>query len=459
MTTEDAGHNPIDSQQVFAEQVGLVYQLGVVGALAVMVVAWLYTLVVWTVVPQRELIGWAVAVTLVSALRIALAQIKKRQTLQSHTREWAWGLIVLATLTGLLWAYAGTALYPHRDSQMHLIAAFILVGIPAGAVASFGPYAKSYACYLVSTIMPFAASLYLRGGEAAGWLLLTSLVFMLYLIRVALWSEKTLRDNITQRLALQRMARGFGEARDAAESADRAKSNFLANLSEDVRTPLNAIRDINEQLLGTPLNAAQRDKVQAAHQASLSLLDTLDSARDMSRIHAGQLDIHEERFDPQAILARIERMYRPAALRKQLDLNVAIAAGVPHAVMGDPVRWLQVLGILVDNAIKFTDRGLVSVDIEASVNGGVCALRAEVADTGIGLAPEEQYRFFKRLAQTEVSTSPRHGGAGLGIASDLAKLMGGDIGVTSEKGKGSRFWFNARLRIAPEQHRLSCCFE
>jgi signal transduction histidine kinase len=451
MTTEEADPRAAASQQVFAEQVRLVYQLGMVGAFAVVVVACLYVLVVWTAVPQAEAIGWLVAITLVSGVRIVLAYGRKRRALQGNVRAWGWGLVVLATLTGLLWAYAGTALFPYGNStQMELIAVIMLVGMPAGAVASFGPYAKSYACYLVGSIVPFAVGLYLRGGEAAGWVLFASLVFTLYLIRVAVWLEKTLRDNITQRLELQRMAQDLAHARDIAEAGDRAKSSLLANISQEVRSPLSAMRDMNEQLLVTPLNAEQRGKLQTVQKVSLSLLDMLDTALDLSRIKAGPLDVHESRFDPHTILERIEHMYRPQALRKQLEFSVSIAPDAPRALMGDPVRWLQVVCILLDNALKFTDQGMVSVDVEASVNRGVCVLRAEVTDSGIGLAPEERYQLFRRLTRTNGAAlqHSENQGTGLSIATDLAKLMGGDVGVTSEKGQGSRFWFNARLRVA-----------
>lgn len=451
MNAEDSVPDATDEQLVFAEQVNLVYRLGIVGAIAVIVVALLYVMVVWAVVPQRQLIGWVIVITLVSVVRIALADAGKRHIQARSAKPWAWGLVVLATCTGLLWAYAGTVLFPDGHPQMQLVAVIILVGMPAGAVASFGPYAKSYVCYLVATILPFAITMYWRGGEAAGWLLFASVVFMAYLIRVALWSEKTLRDNITQRLELQRMAQHLESARNAAESADRAKSSLLANISEEVRQPLNAMRDMNEQLLVTPLNADQRDKVQTVRKASVSLLHMLDSALDMSRIQAGPLDIHETNFDPHKILARVASMYRPVALRKGLGFDVAITPSTPHAVLGDPLRWLQVLGILVDNALKFTDEGMVSVDVQASITGGVCALRAEVADTGVGLAPEELNRLFRRLTQPQTADTPQSGGAGLTIASELAKLMGGDVGVTSEQGEGSRFWFNARLKLAPDE--------
>jgi signal transduction histidine kinase len=455
MTTALAERTESDRESIFAEQIRLVYELGIGGAAAVIAVSWLYVMMAWPAVPRRELLLWVAVITLVSVVRVALAVIRRRHGIDTHTREWAWGLMAAAGATGLLWAYAGTALFPPPSQpQMRLITVFILVGMPAGAIASFGPYAKSYACYLIGAILPFAMVQYLRGGELAGWLFLASLVFILYLIRLALWSEKTMRDNIAQRLQLQRMAQGLAQARDAAESADRAKSDFLANMSHEVRTPLHAVIGMHEQLLLSPLDAGQREHLQTAQEASYSLLDTLESVLDMSRIEAGQLELHEERFDPHAVVERIHRLYRPVARRKQLDFSVAVSPAAPHALLGDAVRWRQVLGILVDNALKFTERGSVSVVIDARVDRalGVCAVRAEVIDTGIGISPDERYRLFKQFTQFDASSTGRRGGtgAGLRLAADLAKLMGGDVGVNSEKGKGSRFWFNTRLKMAPE---------
>lgn len=459
MSTGTPNPRSADPQRVFAEQLGLVYELGVVGALAVVVVAWLYVLVVWGAVPHGELVVWATAFTLLSAVRIGAARLRRGPGDGTQVRQWKWGLLTLATLTGLMWAVAGTRLFPHDHLQMQLIAVIILVGMPAGAVASFGPYARSYACYLIAAMLPFAAGMFLRGGESAGWVLLASLIFVLYLMRVALWLEKTLRDNISQRLELERMANDLAHARDIAEAADRAKSNILASISKEVRSPLNAMRDMNDQLLVTPLNPAQRNQLRSVQQASRSLLDMLDTALDLSRIESGRLDVREEQFDPHAVLARVGHMYRPVALRKQLAFNVSIAPDTPHAVLGDPVRWLQVVCILVDNALKFTAEGEVAVEVEASVSGNgsgsTCVLRTEVSDTGVGLAPEERYHLFRRLTQVSGAAGSVGvaGNSGLAIATELAKLMGGDVGVTSEQGEGSRFWFNARLRLASEENK------
>ena len=191
-------------------------------------------------------------------MRIALAYIRKRRAINDSVREWAWGLAALALATGFLWSYAAIALFPYGERGLHLIAAFILLGIPAGGVATFGPYAASYACYLVATLLPFGIAVWLRGDDFSGWLLLASVVYGVFLFRVGYWMQATLCDNIAQRLRLERMAQGLAQARDAAEVADRAKSSFLANMSHELRTPLNAMVGMNELLLASPLTADQQ---------------------------------------------------------------------------------------------------------------------------------------------------------------------------------------------------------
>ena len=293
MSTDQA---PIDRRTVFAEQVKLIYQLGGTGGVASMLVGWLYAFLVWPTAPRVQLLVWVVALTIAGAIRVPLARIGNREFSGNAARNWAAGLIVLASITGLLWGYAATALFPYNRPEMHVIAAFILVGIPAGAIATFGPWALSYACYLVGTILPIGVYAIMRGGEAAGWLALLSVIFIVFLLRAARWSEKTIRDNIAQRIRIEGMANVLTQARDAAESASRAKSSLLANMSHEVRTPLNAVIGMNELLLDTRLEPRQRGYAHAVREGAMSLLDILNSMIDMSRIEAGHLDLNEERF-------------------------------------------------------------------------------------------------------------------------------------------------------------------
>ena len=169
------------------------------------------------------------------------------------------------------------------------------------------------------------------------------------------------------------------------------------------------------------------------------------------RIEAGQLDLHERQFALRTVAAEIERMYAPVALGKGLGFRVTVKPSVPYALFGDATRWRQVLGVFVDNALKFTKSGGVIVTIDAQpVEGGISLLRADVKDTGIGIAASDLPLLFRSFSQVDASSTRRHGGtgAGLAIAERLSRMMGGEVGVESTVGEGSRFWFTARMKIS-----------
>lgn len=445
----------VDAGAIFTEQIRLIYSAGMAGALSAMAVGWCYAVLVWKTAPRQTLLTWVSMFTLLCVVRGALVLISRRASFAPPTvRAWAGGILAIALLTGLMWAYAAVVMFPYDYAEAHLIAAFILVGLPAGAIATFGSWSLSYALYVGSAVLPFAAAYYLRGGPLATALLVTAVVFVVFMLRVARWFEQTLRDNIMHRIQIEHMAQGLEKSRDAAEAANRAKSSFLANMSHEVRTPLNAVIGMNELLLESTLNAKQKEYSQSVRESALSLLDIIDSVIDMSRIETGRLDLREERFAIRAVAAQIERMYTPVAQRKDLVFTLTVAPSVPYALFGDATRWRQVLGILVDNAIKFTERGNVSVSIDAQPgDAGDSIIRAVVVDTGIGIPAADRPLLFQTFTQLDASSTRRHGGTGMGlrIAAELSRLMRGDVGVESEPGRGSSFWFTVRMKLtAPD---------
>ena len=235
-------------------------------------------------------------------------------------------------------------------------------------------------------------------------------------------------------------------ARNAAESSDRAKSQFLANLSHEVRTPLNAIMGMSNLMKSTPLTGEQVEYLHAIQESSDALLTVISDVLDFSKIESGHVTIEETAFEVRDLLGRLRDVFQSLARNKGLDFILEIEPGVPQMLQSDPARLRQVLLNLLSNALKFTERGAVTLRAKLSPDGQwLCLL---VADTGIGVAPNLRQAIFEPFTQGDPSTTRRYGGTGLGlaIASRLISRLGGRIELESEPGRGSVFsvWLPVR---------------
>ena len=268
-------------------------------------------------------------------------------------------------------------------------------------------------------------------------------------------SERT-RDLAGTNEQLQRTVDELRSAKEAAEAASRAKSKFLANMSHEIRTPMNGIIGMVDLTLVTPLTPGQRRSLETIQHSADALLNILNDILDISKIEAGRLELKDVDFDLRNEVLRIEEIFAQQALQKGLKLGTSIPPDLPDRLRGDPVRLRQILSNLIGNAIKFTDRGDVTVSLEKTAeDGDAVGLRIEVRDTGIGIAPADREEIFESFTQVDGGTTRRFGGTGLGltISRQLAELMGGAIGVDSRPGGGSTFWFTARFIKAADRER------
>ncbi|NUO92626.1 MAG: PAS domain-containing protein, partial [Dermatophilaceae bacterium] len=258
----------------------------------------------------------------------------------------------------------------------------------------------------------------------------------------ALFARVADREWTAQRLA---------HARDAAMAASRAKSEFLATMSHEIRTPLNGVIGLSELLGRTELTPHQRRLSDGIDQAGRVLLDLVNDILDLSKIEAGRLELESVDFDPAGVLERGVALLAERARAKSLNLSVTHSADVPLLVSGDPVRFGQVIANLTTNAVKFTDAGSVSahLSLERSTPAGP-VLRVDVSDTGPGISPDVRSRLFESFSQGDSSTTREYGGTGLGlsISRQIVSAFGGDIGLDSEPGRGSTFWFTAAFGAA-----------
>jgi signal transduction histidine kinase/CheY-like chemotaxis protein len=241
---------------------------------------------------------------------------------------------------------------------------------------------------------------------------------------------------------------GLRQALDQADAASRVKSAFLANTSHELRTPMNGVVGMTSLLMTTELTEEQREYVETIHESSESLLSVIDDILDFSQLDADKLKLSHVEFDVRDRLDTTIALLGERIGNKLLDLISIVSEQVPDRLIGDPVRFNQVVTNLVDNALKFTDQGEVVLSVRvAREEGDFLLLEVEVKDTGIGIAPADQERIFERFMQVDTSSARRYGGTGLGLAisKQLVERMGGRISVESQPGGGSTFSFTSKF--------------
>ena len=244
-----------------------------------------------------------------------------------------------------------------------------------------------------------------------------------------------------------------------AESAERAKSEFLANMSHEIRTPMNGVMGMAELLATTELDSKQKMFTDVIVKSGASLLTIINDILDFSKIDAGQMELDPAPFALAEAIEDVATLVSSKVAEKDLELIVRVDPALPKMMVGDVGRIRQIVTNLLGNAVKFTENGHVFVNIEGSVrtemDGKIASLKVSIEDTGIGIPKEQCEKVFQKFSQVDTSATRKHEGTGLGlsISSSLVRLMGGEIGVKSDVGQGSTFWFTAELPVHGESER------
>jgi signal transduction histidine kinase/ActR/RegA family two-component response regulator len=393
-----------------------------------------------------------------AALSLAIVRVSISARVPPGSEAWTkwgrktlFGAVILQQMAwGSMLAFCWLAVGPHNESSTLLFMAAL--GTMAASVIVFASDVKLTRILILAVMLPPFAALFVLGGAFAISMAVSLLFYFVLMISIAGIAGHDYNRAVRSSELLRARAEELEVAHRMAQQASRAKGEFVANMSHEIRTPMNGVLGMLSLVMDSELSRQQRDYIETAHNSAESLLRILNDILDFSKIDAAAMQLESRPFDLVALLRELDREFFTQMAGRGLDWRVEVPDLPP--VLGDAGRLRQVLVNLVGNAMKFTERGGVTLRVAAisrrqGPEAEEVTLEFSVTDTGIGIAPEKQQAIFDPFVQADGSVTRRAGGTGLGlsISRRFVELMGGQMGLSSEPGRGSRFHFAAPFMV------------
>lgn len=407
-------------------------------------------LVLWFqrgVLPGSLAIGLLAAVLGCAVLRAGLMLRFKRHRQRPNDYDLRLhSMIILGCAAA--WSTGFVAAYEYLDPARRAFMMMVLAGLTAGSLVTLSARMRSFALFSVTLLAPPILRLALGGEPMDLDLAVMGLLFLAFCLTGALKSSRQHTETLLKRYQnqdimadLARTKHELELAYQRSEAANQAKQRFLANVSHEVRTPLNGVLGITDMLIESGLRPDQVEQAEIVRRCGSNLLLLVNDLLDLSKIEAGRMTVESVPFAPEALLREVAELHQGNAAQRGIALRLTIEAGLPARITGDPTRLRQVLNNLVGNAIKFTDEGEVRMRAGLIVRDSAAWLHMEVADDGVGIPSDRLDAIFESFVQADDSTTRKHGGTGLGLAitRELVRLMGGSVHVESTFGVGSSF--------------------